>query len=308
LTKKNRVIIEWLKAPHRLVVAVLLVLVVVAGLGAIGLYRASEPRSASLSLAKTLPYPAAYAAGRIVTYADWWQHVGFVRSTADSKGETVDLSKVRSSVLADEIDQLIIRRAAGHYGVKVTGSDVDQAYAADVKDLAPEAEIAETLSRVYGMTIPDYKNVHRDLLLRQRLTDKLLEKRVLKKAGAKHILIAVASDADDSAVNRAKDKAADIIKQLQGGKDFAALAKSESEDKGSRDQGGELGEFTAGSLDGAFEDAVFAAEAGKLIDHPVRSKWGWHVIFAQKNEGEFKSFDDWLNTERAGTKIIKFVK
>lgn len=289
-------------------VAALVLLAVIIGLGAIGLYRATNPRPASLSLSRALPYPAAYAAGRIVTYSDWWKHVGFVRATAESKGETVDLGKARESVLADEIDTLIIRRAAGHYGVKVTKSDVDQAYAADVKDLAPEAEIAETLQRVYGMTIADYKDVHRDLLLRQRLTDKLLEKQVLKRAGAKHILIAVASDADEATVNKAKDKAADIIKQLQGGKDFAALAKDQSEDKGSRDQGGELGEFTAGSLDPAFEDAVFGAEAGKLIDRPVRSKWGWHAIFVQKNEGEFKSFDDWLSAERQKTKIIKFVK
>lgn len=82
---------------------------------------------------------------------------------------------------------------------------------------------------------------------------------------ARHILV------DDKAV------ADDITKRVQGGEDFAKVAKEKSKDS-SAESGGDLGWFTLDSMVKPFADAVVALEPGKITAAPVQSQFGWHVI------------------------------
>jgi parvulin-like peptidyl-prolyl isomerase len=61
---------------------------------------------------------------------------------------------------------------------------------------------------------------------------------------------------------------------------LAHLAASTSLDKGSRRQGGDLGWVERGQLAGPLEEAIFAAEPGRVIG-PVPSPFGWHVIVVE---------------------------
>jgi peptidyl-prolyl cis-trans isomerase D len=63
---------------------------------------------------------------------------------------------------------------------------------------------------------------------------------------ASHILIQVPQGADAAAKQQAKAKADAILKDLKGGKDFAAAAKENSQDPGSAPNGGDLGYFEQG--------------------------------------------------------------
>jgi peptidyl-prolyl cis-trans isomerase C len=83
---------------------------------------------------------------------------------------------------------------------------------------------------------------------------------------ASHILVAT------------EDEARDIIKQLEGGADFAAIAKEKSTDPSAKQNGGDLGYFTAGEMVPEFSQAVFAMEKGDSSKAPVKSQFGWHVI------------------------------
>jgi peptidyl-prolyl cis-trans isomerase C len=83
---------------------------------------------------------------------------------------------------------------------------------------------------------------------------------------ASHILVAT------------EDEAKDIIRQLDGGADFAALAKEKSTDPSAKQNGGDLGYFTAGEMVPEFSQAVFAMEKGESSKAPVKSQFGWHVI------------------------------
>lgn len=65
--------------------------------------------------------------------------------------------------------------------------------------------------------------------------------------------------------------------QLDGGADFAELARASSRDPGSAGQGGDLGWFGRGRMVPAFEAAVLALEPGQTSD-PVQSQFGWHLI------------------------------
>jgi peptidyl-prolyl cis-trans isomerase C len=73
-----------------------------------------------------------------------------------------------------------------------------------------------------------------------------------------------------------EEKAAALKAEIDGGKDFAEVAKENSSD-GSAATGGELGWFGAGQMVPEFETAVAALEVGQVSD-PVQSQFGWHVI------------------------------
>jgi len=83
---------------------------------------------------------------------------------------------------------------------------------------------------------------------------------------ASHILVAT------------EEEAKEIIKQLEGGADFAALAKEKSTDPSAKQNGGDLGYFTASDMVPEFSQAVFALEKGESTKAPVKSQFGWHVI------------------------------
>jgi peptidyl-prolyl cis-trans isomerase C len=88
-----------------------------------------------------------------------------------------------------------------------------------------------------------------------------------KEVHARHIL--VASEA----------QAKDVIKQLNGGADFAKLAATLSTDKASAAQnGGDLGWFKQGDMLPEFSAAAFAMKKGEISQTPVHTRYGWHVI------------------------------
>lgn len=90
-----------------------------------------------------------------------------------------------------------------------------------------------------------------------------------KEYSAAHILV------------ETEEKANELKTQLEGGADFAELAKANSTDTGSGAAGGDLGWFGLGMMVKPFEDAVVAAEPGKVAG-PVQSDFGWHLILVKE--------------------------
>lgn len=74
-----------------------------------------------------------------------------------------------------------------------------------------------------------------------------------------------------------QEKATEIKKRLAGGEDFAALAKENSTDTATRDNGGELGFFGKGEMAKEFESTAFALKVGE-ISAPVKTEFGYHII------------------------------
>ncbi|HEU0154388.1 MAG TPA: SurA N-terminal domain-containing protein [Arenimonas sp.] len=111
---------------------------------------------------------------------------------------------------------------------------------------------------------------------------------------ASHILIAVPVDADPAAVEAARERAAALAAQArEPGADFAALARENSDDLGSKAEGGDLGVVEAGLFDAAFEQALFALDAAGQVTDPVRTPDGWHVIqLRELVPGSERPFED----------------
>lgn len=95
---------------------------------------------------------------------------------------------------------------------------------------------------------------------------------------ARHILLSLDGNAEPAEVDRVMAEAKAIVDTLrQDPARFAELAREKSQDPGSASRGGDLGFFGRGMMVGAFEDAVFALEKGRIGD-PVRSEFGVHII------------------------------
>jgi len=110
---------------------------------------------------------------------------------------------------------------------------------------------------------------------------------------ASHILIAVKPDAKEEDKAAAKKKAEALLAQAKAnpGK-FADLAKANSQDPGSAQQGGDLGSFGRGSMVKPFEDAAFAGKAGDIVG-PVQTEFGFHIIKVTGiTPSHVQSFDD----------------
>ncbi|WP_420147957.1 peptidylprolyl isomerase [Spirosoma sp.] len=96
-------------------------------------------------------------------------------------------------------------------------------------------------------------------------------------ARASHILIQTKGLADSAKV-AARQRAEGILKQIQGGASFEALAQSNSQD-GSAQVGGDLGYFkNNGQMVKPFESAVFGATSAGLIPRLVETEFGYHII------------------------------
>jgi peptidyl-prolyl cis-trans isomerase D len=76
---------------------------------------------------------------------------------------------------------------------------------------------------------------------------------------------------------QAQARALEAKKKLDGGADFAAVAKEYSDDTASKDKGGDVGYFGRNRMVKEFEDAAFGAQPGKLVG-PVKSSFGYHVL------------------------------
>ena len=93
----------------------------------------------------------------------------------------------------------------------------------------------------------------------------------------RHILFKLPSGASEADKSTARALAASVLARAQKGEDFAAMARSLSQDAVSAAQGGELGWFGRGSMVKTFEDASFATPPGQFAPI-VETEYGFHVI------------------------------
>lgn len=114
---------------------------------------------------------------------------------------------------------------------------------------------------------------------------------------AKHILIApdtsddMTTEEKENAEKEAKKQAEDIIKKLDDGEDFDKLAKKYSDDSATAKKGGDLGWISTGDMVDEFNDAAFKLKKGKYTSSPVKTTYGYHIIY-KVNEKDKPEFDD----------------
>jgi peptidyl-prolyl cis-trans isomerase D len=143
---------------------------------------------------------------------------------------------------------------------------------------------AEAKTTVTPSDLQQYYGTHQDQYKTQ------------ERVKARHILINTPvpgpdGKVDEKAVEAAKIKAADILKQLKNGSDFAEMAKKNSQDSSGK-EGGDLGWIVRGQMVAPFEKAAFSMSKGQMSDL-VQSDFGFHIIQVEdKEDAHVKSFSE----------------
>ncbi|HVO62639.1 MAG TPA: peptidyl-prolyl cis-trans isomerase [Terriglobales bacterium] len=148
----------------------------------------------------------------------------------------------------------------------------------DNNKLAADAQVSD-------QDLRSYYDQHRD------------DFRVPESVTVSHILIKTPTPGpdgkvDQKAVDAAKAKAQDILKQVKAGGNFAELAKKYSEDPGSAKNGGSLGPIQRGRTVPEFEKTAFSLPKGQISDL-VQTTYGFHIIKVDdKQQAHTKSLDE----------------
>ncbi|MBO7744176.1 peptidylprolyl isomerase [Paenibacillus sp. MWE-103] len=211
------------------------------------------------------------------------QAVGSVNGVSITKDQLYDaMAKLGGAQTMDNLIQdELIKQEADKKNITISDADVDKEIENIKKRFPSEAEFESALQQS-GMSLDDLKaqtpmqlRIRKILEPQAQVTEKDVEDYFNQNKAqydqpeevkASHILVATKEEADA------------IIKQLEGGADFAALAKEKSTDTGSKDNGGDLGFFGKGAMDPAFEKAAFALKVGEMTKEPVKSQYGYHII------------------------------
>jgi len=101
--------------------------------------------------------------------------------------------------------------------------------------------------------------------------------RTLEEVDASHILIRIAPDAEPKDTIISFQKITNIRNSILGGVDFELAAKQYSEDPSAKENGGNLGYFSAFGMVYPFENAAYQTEVGS-VSQPFRTQFGYHIL------------------------------
>lgn len=142
---------------------------------------------------------------------------------------------------------------------KKDGTDKDPEVKQALKDIEQQLVVKAWMGKKLKTTV-------NDAAVKQAYDKFLANYKPQEEVHARHVL----SDSEEGA------KA--IIAELKKGADFAETAKTKSKDPSAKQNGGDLGYFAKDEMVPQFADAAFAMQAGQLLDAPVKTQFGWHVI------------------------------
>jgi peptidyl-prolyl cis-trans isomerase SurA len=101
--------------------------------------------------------------------------------------------------------------------------------------------------------------------------------RMKEEVKASHILVRLSPDATPNDTLAAWRRIVSIRNRAVGGEEFSTLAKEFSDDPSAKQNGGNLGYFTAMGMVYQFEDGAYKTKVGE-ISQPVRTRFGYHII------------------------------
>jgi parvulin-like peptidyl-prolyl isomerase len=187
---------------------------------------------------------------------------------------------LQRQVLTRLIDGLILEAAARAKGVTVTDGEIDVQQSALLKQTGGEDQLRQQAIQS-GIAPGNIRSVVRQLTLNTKLAAAVVSNVTVTQAQlqaeyqknlaeldqvrAAHILV------------RDQAKAESLLAQVRADiSRFPALARANSLDTNSKDNGGDLGAHGQSAFDPAFGKVLFAAKPGSLF--VFHSRFGWHVV------------------------------
>lgn len=197
-------------------------------------------------------------------------------------GVTVSDNDVRAAYLAQgtkiKFDYAVIDSDSLRNQINPTDAQLETYFkqnAAKYAQAIPEARKIQYVAFT-AANLPQAPSPVTDAEVQQYYQQHRSDYHVDEQVKVRHILIAVNSQ-DPNADAAAKAKAQGILDQLHHGGNFAELAKKNSDDPGSKAQGGELGWIKHGATVPEFDAAAFSLQPGQTSGL-VHTKYGYHII------------------------------
>lgn len=167
--------------------------------------------------------------------------------------------------------------------VSLKEEEIRQYYDKNLKTefMSPEqVQVSYLEFRADGM-IPSLESIS-DENIRAYYEEHKADYSIAEKRQARHILLSVPTNATQQEDQAVHAKMTELLASLKKGeKEFAELAKTYSQDKGSASAGGSLGWVSSGQMVEAFDKTLFALKQGELSE-PVKTQFGWHIILLEQ--------------------------
>jgi parvulin-like peptidyl-prolyl isomerase len=198
------------------------------------------------------------------------------------RGKAVE-ADIKNGLIDHLVEKQYVLNEGNRRGITASPTEVDAKLDELKKQAGSEDEFNSTLNGT-GMTVADLKREIADGLIVHAVADALTAGITVSDDDAKAYYAAHGTDFDKPEEVRVrhilvKDKATaeKLLAQLKGGADFAELAKANSEDPGSKGDGGDLGFFSKGRMVPEFEEAAFKLKPGELSG-VVQTQFGFHIL------------------------------
>ena len=209
--------------------------------------------------------------------------------------------KIVAKVNGKPITEAEMKFAEGELGSELASLPAEVKRRALAEYLIDNALFAEAAEAEKLGATPEFEEQMRYLrqrLLREQYFEKTLKGAIDEEEAKKIYDVRVASlKTEDEVAARhilvdSEEKAKELRAKIVGGADFAEVAKENSTDPGSKEQGGLLGYFTKGQMVPEFDAAVFKMLKGQ-VSEPIKTNFGWHIIkLEDRRRKEPPSFDD----------------
>jgi len=203
---------------------------------------------------------------------------------------------LRQQAVAALVNQNLLLQEADRQGITPAEEDIDEQIEEIIAQFPSPAAFESQLGMA-GLTIDRLReDIRRNLkiqkLVEAQLPDDLeaseeeIEEFYRENAGqfereeqveASHILIQVDPGESEEAKAEKLEEIQALRVRIEGGEDFAEVAREGSQDQGTKDRGGSLGFFGRGQMIPAFEEVAFSLEEGDLSD-VVETQFGYHLI------------------------------
>jgi peptidyl-prolyl cis-trans isomerase D len=175
--------------------------------------------------------------------------------------------------------------------VEVSGEAVERYYRENAQQFMQPEEVSIEYVQVSreaiatGIEVPEED-------VRQRYDASKGAHTVPEQRRARHILLGLSEEADPQTVEAVLARARELRDRIVAGASFEELARAQSEDPGSAQQGGDLGFFSQGTMVGPFENAVFSMQPA-AVSEPVRTSFGVHIIRLEEvRPGSVRPFEE----------------
>ena len=188
--------------------------------------------------------------------------------------------------LSAELLWLGVRGYAEEHDLTADTADAEEAVAG-LEAQVGEEPLAEALA-ARDVTRDDLLELGRRILTVNAVRTAVAEERVgndeLRDQYEQRALEFTTVDADHILVD-SKEEAERVYRRVQGAtrEEFDAEARKTSTEPGAKDSGGRLGSNAASQYVPEFAEAVVALEPGE-ISRPVKTQFGWHVIYLADKE------------------------